>query len=716
MLGHRVLAASWILAALGPAAPDTASAAVAITEIMYHPDSDRELEEFIELANLGPGDVELGGWRFVAGVDFTFPPASALGPEERLVLCRDPAAFQAVHPGVPCIGPWGGELSNAGERLTLVDSAGALADTVAYADDEPWSPRADGDGQSLECIAPALDNDTPLNWRASAWGIPGTPGAPNSVAQPTLPPLLTQLTQDPLSPTPGATVAVHVRVAGDAAAVLLHVDDLAPIAMNDRGEGADLAPGDGLWSGSFSAPACGQRARWHVEARSALGAVSRAPEYAPIERRGFFLPPLDEPVDLPVWRLWFAPGEFEAIRADPLSDTLHPAGLSVGGEYFEPVWVRPRGFISRGFPKLSWKIFLPEWQAFEGEQTFNLNAEYPDLTLMRELIATRIFERAGYPISRAEPVRLIIDGEYQGLHVRVENVGKRWLERRGLSPDADLFAARRGMFQPADMAVLQRRWEREIDATGDAGWDQLLATVAMIHDTSLDDAAWTQALSDDFALERLLDYLAVRACAQTFDDKNKNIYLHRATTPDGERWVIYPYDLDLSLGRMFLPSEPDPLLNNLLVTDLPALWAGFPPDDENALYRRLASIPDLRLEVLRRVGRLLETEFRLAVLGPEIDALHTRILSAALEDPLRRGPDEAVLGGAEELKTFVRLRRAALAAEVPSELLPVTPERLADHLLGLEPLVGNEVVAADLNRDSRLDVSDLVRAAGETQW
>jgi hypothetical protein len=52
-----------------------------MNEIMYHPISENNLEEYIELFNAGTNTVNLAGWRFVTGVRFTFPEVTiAPGP------------------------------------------------------------------------------------------------------------------------------------------------------------------------------------------------------------------------------------------------------------------------------------------------------------------------------------------------------------------------------------------------------------------------------------------------------------------------------------------------------------------------------------------------------------------------------------------------------------------------------------------------------------
>ena len=57
--------------------------------------------EFIELYNRGGTVVDLGGWDFSRGVDFTFSAGTMVEPGEYLVLSPDPAAAAARSaPGV----------------------------------------------------------------------------------------------------------------------------------------------------------------------------------------------------------------------------------------------------------------------------------------------------------------------------------------------------------------------------------------------------------------------------------------------------------------------------------------------------------------------------------------------------------------------------------------------------------------------------------------
>ena len=99
---------------------------VLINEIMYHPSSQNDLEEFVELHNTTDAAVNLEQWELKSGVRFTFPDAT-IGAGEYLVVAADLAAFQARYPTVTnVVGGWSGRLSNSTEKVELVNACWRL--------------------------------------------------------------------------------------------------------------------------------------------------------------------------------------------------------------------------------------------------------------------------------------------------------------------------------------------------------------------------------------------------------------------------------------------------------------------------------------------------------------------------------------------------------------------------------------------------------------
>ncbi|MBI4584433.1 MAG: CotH kinase family protein [Planctomycetes bacterium] len=144
-----------------------ADADVIINEIHYHPASDDDGEEYIELYNRGSEAVSLEGWSFTNGVAFTFPAGAAIQAGGYLVVAKNADNLQKLHQIAGAIGNYEGVLSNSGERLTLRNAAGITIESFIWRDGPPFPTLPDGDGPSLERRQPTGDNDQPANWRAS---------------------------------------------------------------------------------------------------------------------------------------------------------------------------------------------------------------------------------------------------------------------------------------------------------------------------------------------------------------------------------------------------------------------------------------------------------------------------------------------------------------------------------------------------------------------
>jgi hypothetical protein len=147
---------------------------IVINEIMYNHSSTVEggesREEWIELYNKGSQTIDLNGWKLEDAVDFEFTQGTQLAAGGYLLVVRDAALMGAKYPLVSIAGEYDGSLSNSGERITLLDSAGNIADQVEYYDGFPWPENADGFHSSLELIDPKADNSNSAAWQASNEG------------------------------------------------------------------------------------------------------------------------------------------------------------------------------------------------------------------------------------------------------------------------------------------------------------------------------------------------------------------------------------------------------------------------------------------------------------------------------------------------------------------------------------------------------------------
>ncbi|MGB2863780.1 MAG: lamin tail domain-containing protein [Sedimentisphaerales bacterium] len=177
---------------------------VVISEIMYNPDWPQggsytnDQYEFIELHNISAEPVTLYDydkgepWKFTDGIEFTFSADSpvTIPAGGYLLIVKKPEAFSWHYPAVPAgiiLGPYDGNLSNAGESLELgmpgdVDKEGIRqyirADRVNYSDglhpeDCPgsidlWPVEPDGNGLTLTRKVLSDYGNDPDNWQAAS--------------------------------------------------------------------------------------------------------------------------------------------------------------------------------------------------------------------------------------------------------------------------------------------------------------------------------------------------------------------------------------------------------------------------------------------------------------------------------------------------------------------------------------------------------------------
>ncbi len=184
----RALAANaageaWAGPALSFTTPAFVAPSVVINEIHYDPNDKTSREEFVELHNPSDTAVDLSGYYFSAGIDFSFPAGATLPAGGYVVVAEDPAALAAEHGYAGAFGPFanGTSLRNSGETITLRDPGGNRIDEVDYKLGFPWPTVGDLVGSplrspSIELVHPLLDNDLGGSWRASGFPVNSATG------------------------------------------------------------------------------------------------------------------------------------------------------------------------------------------------------------------------------------------------------------------------------------------------------------------------------------------------------------------------------------------------------------------------------------------------------------------------------------------------------------------------------------------------------------
>ncbi len=166
-------------------------AQIVITEISYNPpESGVDSLEYIEIYNASENEMDLDGWYFSSGVEYTFSNTSLM-PGDYFVVAVNINAMQSVLSTSADL--FIGALTNGGELIELADDGGNIIDVVDYSDSGDWPSSAngtDGGGSSIELCDVDSDNNVGSNWRAADNQLGvfagdneylGTPGFANTV-------------------------------------------------------------------------------------------------------------------------------------------------------------------------------------------------------------------------------------------------------------------------------------------------------------------------------------------------------------------------------------------------------------------------------------------------------------------------------------------------------------------------------------------------------
>jgi hypothetical protein len=147
-----------------------------ITELMYHAPAGNQYD-YLELTNVSQKALDMNGVRLEKSVSFVFPALTLL-PGACVVVAADVSAFRSTYGAGPAaVGPYQGDLDDAGGEIVLQLPAPFDAAVVRFAYSPTWYPSTDGAGESLvirnSAARPVTWND-PASWQPSD----PTPGQP----------------------------------------------------------------------------------------------------------------------------------------------------------------------------------------------------------------------------------------------------------------------------------------------------------------------------------------------------------------------------------------------------------------------------------------------------------------------------------------------------------------------------------------------------------
>ena len=596
------------LAFIGLLLAPAADAEIVINELMFSPPSEGivALEnpdlEFVELANTGATGVNLAGWSFADGIDFTFPSVT-LAPGGYLVVASSKTKLLATSPGLAAskvVGDFSGSLSNGGEKLELVDSEGQTIDKIEYADDGEWGQRVrgplirnhrgwewasehDGGGMSLELTSPLLDNSIGGAW-AIGTVIEGTPGVDNSTLASDVAPLLTELENRPRVPKSDDWVRIKVQIApgtGSGIFPVLHYrldgnTHFQTKNMTDDGNGADSESGDGEYTATIPPFPDGSVVEYFVFVCDSSGIARRYPKLPqsdiPGEQANHLYQVNDTfdpaaPADplKPHFLIVMTEAEraeleqIHTVTFDSVSDAQMNATIVTwtGGDLKDRhnCGVRNRGNTSRDDQPNNFHINFRNDRTWNGVSEVNINSR----AAYSRMIGSAVFQRAGIEISRVVPALVRVNGgdlstpraPYYSFYAQEESYGGDWADNHFPNdPDGNFYRAnRQGLTLATTIQQLQFRYSKKTNR-GENNWTDLLQMIGVLHNSP--DVGYLDAISPHVDVEQWLRFLAISSLINNRETNISNgrrddFALYRGAID--QRFKLVPHDMDSVMGN-----------------------------------------------------------------------------------------------------------------------------------------------------------------------
>ncbi len=500
---------------------------VVINEVFYHPPCEENYTpcpdapaEFIEIYNAGDQFIEVGGWRFSDGVDYTFPDGMILPAVGYLVIADDSAGYDDYF-NKTANGQWSGSLSNNGERIALLDDQGSLVDEVTYSDGSgtpgAWSVDADGSGDSLSLLS-ALDDDGSSWWWDAASPTPGLQNAnvgdsPSAIVDNftwTVLPAANEPIDVSADVFGGQNVSLEYRIGYSGS------NQSVPMT-NDAGD---------TWSAQIpsSAYGAGDLVRFRIR-NDGTRVAPRTSDTINWVGTTVADPSIDS--SLPVIE-WFTSDSNYNQGYNESGSTFYDGVLAYNGEVWDNIGFRIRGAIARSsaWSKRNWKFDFPEHHDFfiegisYGLDTMDLQGGFADEARIREYVGHTVADEMGLVASQVQHVQVRLNGEFFGLHTLQEHPEGGFLKDNGLD-NATLYKA------------VQLNYESGPNRSAPGG-------------TSVGWETWD--------IPEYINLLAAASVIQNNDFAHGNFYAWY-DADEHQRMEGMVWDLDLSQGVRYAPDQ-----------------------------------------------------------------------------------------------------------------------------------------------------------------
>jgi hypothetical protein len=296
------------------------------------------------------------------------------------------------------------------------------------------------------------------------------------------------------------------------------------------------------------------------------------------------------------------PEDFAAIHTDYSSNQYIPIKITYNGET-RKAKLRIRGDTSREDPKKSLKIKFDSLLIDNIPGILNFNAEYSDRTYIRQFLSSQLMKKSGQICFNAEHAKVIVNGQFHGLFLQVENMGKNFLKRNKLSPKGNLY---KGTKDGACLSIFddfESKWEKKTNKKSDHN-----DLTKLIEDlNTVPDHEFHNFIQKTFEYDKLINILALNMFLSNSSTYYHNYYLYHDLYKNG-KWQLIPWDMDKTLSYYnWMPYTYHRTSSE---------W-----ESDNPLVERSLLCPPIFKDIQKRIKALHQSHLNNESISPTIDSL-----------------------------------------------------------------------------------------------
>ncbi len=356
------------------------------------------------------------------------------------------------------------------------------------------------------------------------------------------------------------------------------------------------------------------------------------------------------PDTVPAFSLEFNQSQWEYACDHYWQDIYIPAQLSVD-EYTYQCQFRIRGATSRELPKKSIKIELPQGAYLFGRNEFNMNAEYIDITRIRECLSYLYYSRTSQTVPEVHFTEVVFNGETQGAYLSVQDVDKEFLLNTDLPDEAVIYKCAdryTTLDRPYELAPYSKKTQES------QPWDDFQLLIYWLRLCPED--LFREQLQQRFHYDDLISSVATNVLLGHGSTYYHNYIMLLDNTGSSEGWRYIPWDMDKTWGK-YGPAVPYSKNGSTF------------GNRRNTLIWRMWCNETIREELLEEIYRQYPMYLEFSQNGT-IDSLASLISPLVEADPFRNFTMDQFWGDVEYVRNWPESRYSNLVDQIENNPLP----------------------------------------------